>query len=55
MNGFYAGLGIGIFGGGVLSFLYATYVVNKLKGAAAEVGVFFQKVEGKWQAIKKVL
>lgn len=49
------GLVCGVFGGGFLSYLYASYVMGEYTKAASEVGVFFQKVEGKWTAVRKLL
>ena len=46
---------VGLLVGGALSFFYATVVIERYKNAAAEVGVFFRKAEGKLAAIKKAL
>jgi len=55
MKEFAAGLGIGIFGGGALSYLFAAKVINDYKKAAQAVGTFFSKVEGKIVAVKRAI
>lgn len=52
---FAVGFAVGFGAASVLVSLYARYVVSAFKSEAAKVGVFFQKVSGKWQAVKKDL
>lgn len=52
---FFLGLMVGFFGGGALSYLYAQAVIKEYRRAAATIGIGFDKIEGKIQAIKKAL
>jgi hypothetical protein len=52
---FAIGFTAGVFAGGVLSYLYAAAAISTFKTEAAKAGVFFQKIEGKWQAVRKAL